>query len=177
MADITAAIMITLDPAHEGGFQKNPNDRGNWTGGEIGSGTLVGTNGGITPADMPGVDIEHLTIDQKVAYYREHYVKPLYAEIVSQLILNKLFDMGVLFGIKEATEELQRAVLSANFPPPMLPVDGMFGPETLLLTNESDARMLLIHFQSNLELLADEIVAKRPVDAEFVNDWKRRIAS
>ena len=61
VADAKTAILITLDPAHEGGYQRNPNDRANWTGGQVGVGTLVGTNGGITALDMPGADIEHLT--------------------------------------------------------------------------------------------------------------------
>jgi lysozyme family protein len=98
MADAKTAILITLDLAHEGGFQKNPNDRANWTGGQVGVGTLVGTNGGITALDMPGVDIEHLTIDQKIAYYLEHYWKPLYSSIAWQPLANKLFDWAFCSG-------------------------------------------------------------------------------
>ena len=70
MADARTAILITLDPAHEGGFQANPHDRANWTSGQVGVGTLVGTNGGITALDMPGADIKNLTVDQKVAFSR-----------------------------------------------------------------------------------------------------------
>lgn len=32
---------------HEGGFQCDPKDRGNWTGGRVGVGELKGTNRGI----------------------------------------------------------------------------------------------------------------------------------
>src|ERR1019366_870660 len=98
MAVALIAIMITLDPNHEGGFQKNYHDRANWTGGQVGVGTLVGTNGGITTLDMPGVDIEHITTAQKVQYYLANYWKPLYSQIAFQLFANKLFDLGVLFG-------------------------------------------------------------------------------
>ena len=42
MAVASIAIAITLDNAHEGGFQKNPNDRANWTGGRA-TDILAGT--------------------------------------------------------------------------------------------------------------------------------------
>ena len=169
MANATVAILITLDPAHEGGFQKNPKDRANWTGGEIGKGTLVGTNGGITALDLPGEDIEHLTLAQKIAFYMERYWKPLYTEINSQEVANKLFDMSVLFGISEAVGDLQRAL--------PIYVDGIFGTETLLLTNEAPETQLLADFKAKLLLRAEETAIAKPVEAEFLPDWKRRIQS
>src|SRR6266436_1562301 len=107
MADFKAAVLITISPSHEGGFQKNPKDHANWSSGIIGQGTLIGTKYGITALDMPGADIENLTEDQAVAYYSEHYWKPLYSQIESQLIGNKLFDLGVLFGVGTAVGILQ----------------------------------------------------------------------
>ena len=175
MANATIAIMITLDDQHEGGFQKNPNDRANWTGGEIGVGTLVGTNGGITPADMPGADIEHLTMAQKIAFYTERYWKPLYNEITDQSVANKIFDMGVLFGIGDAVEDLQRAI-NVN-PPPALHVDGNFGPETLLLTNEQAPVKFLSDFKVELKTRAHGAAVARPAEAQFLPDWLRRIDS
>ena len=68
MADARTAILITCDDAHEGGFQKMHNDRANWTGGQVGVGTLVGTKYGITCLDLRGVDIQNLTLDQAVAF-------------------------------------------------------------------------------------------------------------
>lgn len=177
MADARTAVLITLDPRHEGGFQKNPNDRRNWSSGQIGVGTLIGTNGGITPQDMPGADIEHLTTDQKVAFYLANYWKPLYSEINSQLLANKIFDMGVLFGIKEAVEDAQNALLSAITPPPMLHVDGIFGPETLLLTNEASPVLLMVKYQAKLVVRAHGAVAAHPEDAPFFDGWQTRIYS
>jgi lysozyme family protein len=169
MADATTAILITLDPAHEGGFQKNPNDRANWTGGQIGVGTLVGTNGGITALDMPGVDIEHLTTTQKIAYYLEHYWKPFYSQINSQLIANKLFDMGVLFGIGTAIKRLQM-VLGVT-------PDGNFGQMTLVVLNKADRTFVLNAFIKQMTIHAEEVAAANPVEAAFLPDWKRRIDS
>src|SRR5262249_3745454 len=125
------------------------------------------TKYGITPADMPGVAIKDLTVEQAIAYYTEHYWKSLYSQISSQLIANKLFDMGVLFGIGEAVKCLQRA-LDVN-------ADGIFGPQTLAMTNAVSPTLLLDEFQTQLCLLVPEIIAAHPVEAEDAAGWKRRI--
>jgi lysozyme family protein len=173
MADALTAIMITLDPAHEGGFQNNTNDRANWTGGKVGVGTLEGTNGGITALDMPaGTDMRSLTTEQKVAYYTANYWKPFYSQINSQLIANKLFDMGVLFGIGTATRILQGA-LGVN-------VDGNFGPQTLAQLNVvtvPSAGSLLGAYKTRLHAYAAEVAMINPLEAEDRADWDRRIDS
>jgi len=169
MADARTAILITLDPTHEGGFQKNPKDRANWTGGVVGVGTLVGTNGGITTLDMPGVDIEHLTTEQKIAYYLEHYWKSYYSQITSQIIANKIFDMGVLFGIATAVHMLQTTL--------GVVADGIFGPATLAEVNCSNAMVLLAEFQVALRDHAGAIAAGNSNDDQDLPDWLRRIDS
>jgi len=169
MSDARTAILITLDPAHEGGFQKSYNDRANWNSGIVGVGTLIGTNGGITALDMPGADIEHLTIDQKVAYYLANYWKPLYNQINSQPIANKLFDMGVLFGIGTAVRALQIAL-------DLVP-DGIFGPMTLVHTNLASENTLLPTFKTELHTHARKVAAANPLEAPFLSDWSRRIDS
>lgn len=169
MANMVAAIAITLDADHEGGFQKMPNDRANWTGGEVGVGTLVGTKYGITTLDMPGVDIENITLAQAAAYYMEHYVKPLYSQIDSQSIGAKLFDMGVLFGVGTAIENLQR-VLDVG-------VDGNFGQITLNALNASNDTLTLEDFKEAMVQHAEAIAAKNPNDAGDLPDWIRRINS
>jgi lysozyme family protein len=169
MSDAKTAILITLDLAHEGGFQANPKDRANWTGGHVGVGTLVGTNGCITALDMPGVDIKSLTIDQKVNYYLANYWKPLYSEISSQPIANKLFDLGVLFGIGTAVKNLQAAL--------NLEMDGLFGPNTLAAVNGADAELLLQNFQREMRVHATAIALGNPNEAPDLDGWIRRINS
>ena len=172
MADARTAILITLDVNHEGGYQRNPNDRANWTGGEVGKGELVGTNGGITALDVPlGTDIEHMTEEFKINYYYlgGKYWKPLYSQIASQVVANKIFDLGVLFGIGTTVEYLQEVV--------GLKPDGLFGPETLLAVNAEHDTTLLPAFKSRLHQYVKDVVEKRPTDAEFASDWNRRIDS
>ena len=59
MADFQIAVHKTL--VHEGGFVDNKNDSGGQT------------KYGITQADLPGVSIKDITLEQAVAYYAEHY--------------------------------------------------------------------------------------------------------
>jgi len=66
MSDPKTAIALTL--IQEGGFQNNPNDHANWTGGQVGVGTLVGTKYGITCLDLPGISIKDLTPDQATQF-------------------------------------------------------------------------------------------------------------
>lgn len=55
----------------EGGFQKDPNDRGNYANGK-----LIGTKYGISAAAYPTLDIPNLTIQQaKDIYYRDFWKK------------------------------------------------------------------------------------------------------
>ena len=58
---------------HEGGFQADARDRGNWTGGAVGAGDLIGTNYGISAASYPELDIQALTRDDAAAIYARDF--------------------------------------------------------------------------------------------------------
>lgn len=163
--DIKTAIQKTL--AHEGGFQANPDDHANWTGGKIGVGELVGTKFGITAVDLPGVSIKDLTEDQAIAYYQEHYVKSGYAQIESQFIGEKLFDLGVLFGVRVATGVLQ-AVLGIT-------TDGIFGPTTLQSINQSEPASLYKAYVSAMVTHAINVANANPAERQFLAGWIKRI--
>jgi lysozyme family protein len=168
MADANTAIYITLQ--NEGGFQADRNDRANWTGGQVGVGELVGTKYGITALDMPGADIMSITQEQATEYYLDHYWKPLYSQINSQAIANKLFDLGVLFGVGEAVKCLQLALKLTQ-------VDGIFGPNTLQAANEVDPAQLLASFKVQMAKRAMGVAQENPADAAFMVGWLRRINS
>src|SRR5271157_1591973 len=108
MADFETAVLLTL--RNEGGYTDNPADPGG------------ATNMGIEQREMPNIDIKTLTVDQATAFYQETYWKPLYSQIENQSVANKLFDLGVLFGVGTAVIILQ-SVLG-------LKMDGIFGPMT-----------------------------------------------
>jgi lysozyme family protein len=167
VADPRIAILITCDDAHEGGFQDDFNDRANWTGGKIGVGALVGTKYGVTCLDLPDVDIKNLTLDEAVNYYSNHYWKTFYSQIQDQILANKLFDLGVLFGVKTAVETLQTVL--------KVPIDGVFGPMTLAAANISEPTSLLLAFRTEFVSHALKVGADNPPERPFVGDWVRRI--
>ena len=67
---------FTITVGQEGGYDRNPKDRGNWTSGKIGVGELKGTKYGIAAFVYPTVDIENLTVaDAKAIYARDYWPK------------------------------------------------------------------------------------------------------
>src|ERR1039458_2404067 len=82
MAQFLAAIQYVL--LNEGGFSDDPNDPGG------------ATNFGILQRELPGVDIRTITREQAISFYLPNYWnKALYANIASQQVATKLFDMHV----------------------------------------------------------------------------------
>lgn len=156
MADFKQSILKTL--LNEGGFVNDPCDPGG------------ATNCGITQKDMPDQDIKTLTQDQAISYYQENYWKKHYTEIQNQLIADKLFDTGVLFGVGEAVKLLQ-TVLG------MEKADGVFGPATLIDTNGADPATLLQGYKTLLVSYAIGLTAENMSLKKFITGWIRRINS
>ena|ERR1700733_9965237 len=156
MADFKIAVAKTL--VNEGGYVNNPADRGG------------ATNYGITQADMPGVDMRTITADQATAYYAAHYWKPLYSQINNQDLADKLFDMGVLFGVGTAVKILQASMESQIH----IVSDGIFGQETLQDVNQYAT---LDQYKTVLLQHAVNIVNNNPSQGVFANGWIRRIES
>jgi lysozyme family protein len=160
MADFNTAVVLTL--RHEGGYVNDSNDAGG------------ATNMGIEQRDVPGIPIQTLTVAQAIEYYQEHFWNPLYNGITSQDLASKLFDMGVLFGVKTAVMLLQQMT---TFKKMSLTIDGEFGPNTLTAVNASDPAALLALFKNRLVLHARSLVAAHPTDQEFLEGWLTRIYS
>lgn len=155
MADFKIAVLLTLK--HEGGYVDDPLDPGGRT------------NMGITQKDLPDIDIRTLTVAQAVAYYSANYWKALYSQINDQSIANKLFDLGVLFGVRTAVKYLQIAVNTG--------VDGSFGPTTLDAVNQADSVSLLQDYKTALIQRAESLVVTNPKLQKFLKGWTSRINS
>jgi lysozyme family protein len=154
MAKFEDAIGLTLQ--HEGGYVHDVND----PGGE--------TNFGISKRDHPDVNIKDLTVDQAKAIYRDGYWKPWMSEITSQVVANKVFDMGVNMGIGTAVKLLQRVL--------QVTVDGIFGPGTLAAVNNAGDGLLDPYKQALVEHY-QAIAAARPQMNRFLNGWIARANS
>jgi lysozyme family protein len=160
MADITQAIQITLK--NEGGYVNNPLDSGG------------ATNFGILQRDWPSVNIAAITAEQAASWYQtttqpQRFNNPLYSQINSQAILNKLFDMGVLFGVGSAVMMLQQVL--------QVTADGGFGPATLAALNADDSDMTLSAYKSRLHQHEIGVGEAHPTDIVFEEGWGTRIDS
>lgn len=144
---------------HEGGFQADPNDRGNWTSGKIGFGELKGTKFGISAMTYPELDIQNLTREEAKEIYREWWIPDLPPAIQYQL-----FDSAVNHGMVNTTRFLQRAVGVVD--------DGALGPKTRGAIGQADLNDLLMKF------LAERLIFMTHVQSwdYFGRGWARRIA-
>ncbi|HVE21855.1 MAG TPA: glycosyl hydrolase 108 family protein [Acidocella sp.] len=120
--NFAACVGFTLQC--EGGFTASPEDRGNWTGGEIGVGSLRGTNFGLSAASYPHLDLRDLTPDAARAIYRRDYWRPVKGDALPVGLDLMVFDHAVNAGVAASVRLLQAAVEVA--------VDGDLGPRTLL---------------------------------------------
>lgn len=108
---------------HEGKFQNDPQDRGNWTTGVIGQGELKGTKYGISAMSYPHLDIRNLTLAQAKAIYHKDFWLRVQGDVLHNALVYQLFDAAINHGIGNAIRMLQRAVDVAD--------DGKVGRITL----------------------------------------------
>lgn len=113
---------IELSRGNEGGFQCLRSDAGNWTGGKVGVGRLVGTNFGIAAASHPDVDIRALTWPQAKAIYHADYWAPIHGDTLAAGVDACVLDDCINSGAGAAIRRLQEAV--------GVVADGDFGPKT-----------------------------------------------
>lgn len=112
----------------EGGFTKDPDDPGNWTGGSKGVGELKGTKYGISAAQYPSLDIENLTLDDAAVIYRRDYWDVCKCDHLPWPLSLFVFDAAVNQGCDAragfAAQKLLQKALN-------LPQDGILGPRTV----------------------------------------------
>ena len=120
---------------HEGGFTDDRQDRGNWTSGKIGIGTLKGTKYGVSAAAYPSLDIRNLSLASAKAIYRKDYWNRAGCDLLPDGVAYAQFDIAVNSGVDRATRILQEAVGAAP--------DGIIGPRTRrAIANADTARLV-----------------------------------
>ncbi len=154
---------------NEGGYSDDPNDRGNWTSGQVGIGELRGTKYGISAMSYPNLDIQNLTLDQAKAIYATDYWAKVNGSALPPAVACLVFDAGVNSGTKKAGELLQVALGFVGNA-----VDGDIGGMTLDAVHKATT--------SDLQGLLAEYSARRIVydteTAQWANDalgWSRRV--
>jgi len=179
MAEFEPAVKIVLK--HEGGFQIDPNDDGNWTGGIKGRGELKGTNHGISAASYPAENIKTLTEDRaKEIYLRDYWLDGQYQSLKSQDVANKLLDLSVTMqgkgSIGSAIRLLQKAInaLYMDGQAPVI-VDGSWGASTQTAANALDAADLLAALKDQAVGHYRQIAEMYPRKAVYLKGWEKRV--
>lgn len=146
---------VDLTLAFEGGYQCDFSDSGNWTGGSVGKGLLVGTKFGISAAAYPTLDIQNLTEDDAVAiYFKDYWSAPRIGELPAQ-IAQVTFDASVNSGPEMGVKWTQKAL--------GVMADGVIGPITLSAANED----------TNPKSVAIEAISNRLVFVTGLRIWNR----
>lgn len=153
--------------AHEGGFQANPADPGNWTGGKCGVGVLRGTNWGISAAAYPDVDIRALSRQQAAALYRRDYWNRVRGDDLPPPLALLVYDFAVNSGVNRAARTLQQVLGVAQ--------DGAIGPVTLAAVRSRSGK--------GADLCAEYLAARLlfltglPTWRTFGKGWGKRLCT
>lgn len=130
---MTAAAFVPafrIVVGEEGGYDADPRDAGNWTGGAVGDGVLGGTKYGISAAAFPQLDIAALTLANARMIYRGGYWRRIAGDALPDALALMLFDCAVNQGVFKAATMLQSAVGVTQ--------DGDIGPMTLAAVASAD---------------------------------------
>ncbi|MDE2229887.1 MAG: secretion activator protein [Alphaproteobacteria bacterium] len=167
-----AAVGVVL--AHEGGFQNDEGDPGNWTGGIVGAGALVGTKYGISAASYPNLDIANLSADEACAIYRRDWWDRLGLARLPAPLGAKLLDAAVNLGANPAIACLQRA-LRANGR--SVAEGGVLGPETIAAAQAAPVEGVLAALREALAGHYRLIAARHPERERYLAGWLARAYS
>jgi lysozyme family protein len=188
MADFMEAFETTL--AHEGGYVKDPDDRG----GETYKGIARRYNPGwpgwarIDNAKKQRGFPQTLQADQTLqsgvaSFYRSHYWDKFQGDSISvQTIANELFDTAVNLGVARAIEFFQRALNVLNRNGALyddLVTDGVFGPKSLaalrayLKKDKPDYLLKILNVLQGMHYI--EFMTRSPRQEKFARGWLNRV--
>lgn len=149
---------------HEGNFQNDRNDRGNWTTGIIGQGQLKGTKYGISAMSYPTEDIRNLPKSRAKFLYKRDFWDRVGADKLHAAVGYQLMDGAINHGTGNAVRMLQRGVDVAD--------DGIFGPMTRQAVEKVGVDDALKLF--NAERI--EFFTKISTFGRYGKGWMRRVA-
>lgn len=171
MANFAKAIKHIF--LHEGGFQANPNDSGNYNSKK----QLVGTNLGITAIEAekylgyPPTKKDMLSFKKEWAetIYFEKYWTPIKGEkLESQKVATIFLDYAVNCGVKTAIKRIQRILKIQD--------DGIFGDITLEAINQAaDDQRFFDEIIKDRKNYYAAIVRNNGKLSVFLTGWYKRV--
>jgi len=136
---------------HEGGYTNDKADPGNWTGGQVGKGRLVGTKYGITGRTLEGwrrrtnpkydvtsADVRNLAKSEAWSILKSQYWDPIKGDDLPDGLDYAVFDLAVNAGPAQAAKILQRVLGVAQ--------DGQIGNITLGAAARENGPQLIVKF-------------------------------
>lgn len=144
---------------HEGGFQNNPNDPGNYANGK-----LIGTNMGISAKAFPQFDIQNLSRDTAKSIYKQEFWDRIKGESLPEPVALVAMNIAVMSGTGRAAQFLQEEF-------PELKKDRAIGPKTLQAIRERDP-IELAHSLLDKHLA---YMKSLPQWQSFGRGWSRRV--
>jgi len=143
----------------EGGYSNHPHD----SGGE--------TKYGISSKAYPDIDIPNLTVEEAKAIYKRDYWYPSGADKLSEKLAIVHFDAAINHGVTMAIRILQKIVCT--------PVDGKFGPKTLIAFNEelkqTGENSLIERYLRQRESVYYSLVRSISKNKVFLKGWLARL--
>ena len=131
--------------AEEGGYSIRADDGGNWTGGIVGAGQLIGSNMGVSApilVDWLGLDpataadtMRDLPVEVFETIARGRFWSPLACQALEGAVALMVFDFGWNAGVGRSSRLLQTTVGMTG-----ARVDGQVGGQTLSLVRTPDCR-------------------------------------
>lgn len=151
----------------EGGLSMNPKDRGNWTGGQVGRGELLGTKYGVSAfflaENIPNLRPKDLTQKQAIdIFHKWFWIKEKCEEMPNEIRAH-YFDVAINSGGSRARKILQRAI--------GVDPDGIIGAKSMAAMNR--ANLWNYHWERNAFYV--KLVEIRPEDIEFLEGWLHRV--
>jgi lysozyme family protein len=117
------------------------------------------------PQDQRGVEVKN--------FYQTQFWNQYFAQIASDEVAKRVFDMSVNGGEGTEIKLLQKAVNSFHVGNP-LTVDGSLGPATVAAVNAVNPLTLVAAFQQAQEDHYRAVVAANPAKAKYLAVWLAR---
>jgi len=150
----------------EGEFQNDYDDKGNWTGGDVGKGQLKGTKYGISAAAFPYEDIENLTKERAEYLFKKMYWDKSKCDFLPDPLSIAVFDYAINSGVPRAIKDLQRCLY--------VTVDGKIGNQTIGAANRIPvAKVLENYMNRRLEFVI--WLSSKPQYRKYRNGWVDRV--
>jgi lysozyme family protein len=167
----TVKEMLDTVIKHEGGYQDDAEDHGNFYKGQN-----LGTNYGITPKalaafrgeDVTKDDMYTLTEEEARAVYRKEYVAPILRMNPPKEVVPHMVDMAINHGPRNAVKILQKAVGATP--------DGAYGPGTkkAIQAYKGDLSTGLVESRKGFY---EGVIQNRPHMEKYRNGWMNRAES